>query len=415
VLMLDKAPSLANTQSLQDDFAALLEQSFETEAKPGSVVIGEVIRVDKDGLLVDIGGKSEGYVVHRELPNYPTPEEVAETYTKGQVREFFVLRSLDERGTGSRDEMLYPLSIRRVAAVKSWEVLADMKEAGTSVEVTVTGITKGGILVNIMDLKGFIPASQLRVAKTHQELMGEVLPTKILEVDKQKNKLILSHRAAVFEQKAMLRSETLTRLAEGEVVEGDIVKVTDFGVFVDIYGIDGLLPLSEISWQRLRHPSEALELGQRVKVQVLTVDQQQQRISLSLKRLQSDPWETVDSKFSIGDMLTGQVTRMLTSGVLIELMPGVEAYSVFEQGGKFYQLGEFCEFEIVSIASQDRRMTLAYRGDASQPNVEALPEGVALDAPMLLDKAEMLPSDDELADAPDAMDMDELPDLVSVG
>ncbi len=337
-------------------FAALLEQSFKTELTAGSVVVGEILKVEKDGLLVDVGGKSEGFVPLKEIPTCHSFDDLKTQFQAGQVREFFVSRDFDE-------EVQYTLSIRRVAIFKSWDRLTELKDANETVDVTVTGTTKGGILVSIVDLKGFIPASQLRVAKTLPDLVGDQLPAKILEVDKSKNKLILSHRAAVFEQKAAQRAETLRRLNAGDVVEGDIVKVTDFGVFVDIHGIDGLLPLSEITWRRIKHPSEVLALGQRIRVRVLTVDQTLQRISLSLKRLESDPWETVTSTYQPGNRVVGTISKMLTSGVLAELQPGIEAYCAYESGGKFYTVGEACDFEIVSISAAERKITLRYLGD----------------------------------------------------
>jgi ribosomal protein S1 len=253
----------------QEAFAAMLNKSFETPLKPGTIAIGEILRVEKDGLLVDIGGKSEGFVGLREISNCQNSDDLKATFKSGDVREFFILSESDN------DTVYYALSIRRVAAFKNWDKLAELKEANETVEATVVGSTKGGILVSVLDLKGFIPASQIRVAKTLNELVGETLPAKILEVDQKKNKLILSNRAAVFEAKAAQRNETLKKLNEGDIVHGHIVKVTDCGVFVDINGIDGLLPLSEISWQRINHPSQILSLGEHLTVQVLTVDGEQ--------------------------------------------------------------------------------------------------------------------------------------------
>ena len=343
---------------MQQDFAALLERSFETELKPTAIVLGEVLKLDRDGLRVDIGGKSEGYVPMKEIPGCFSLEELKNAYHLGQMVECFIMNDVDD------DEVQYTLSIRRVMMSKNWDRLSIMKEAGEIVETTVTGVTKGGVIVNIFGFKGFIPASQLRVAKTLNELVGDTLPTKILEVDRKKNKLILSHREAIFEQKAEMRARTIASLTEGDVVNGHVVKITDFGAFVDINGIDGLLPLSEITWRRIQHPSEVLELGQALTVRVLTVDRNLQRISLSLKRLESDPWDTVNTRFHVGEQLVGKVSKMLGSGILAELIPGVEAYCAYQHGGKFYQVGESYSFEIVSISADERRITLEYRGEA---------------------------------------------------
>ncbi len=356
-------PSVAN-ESLRADFAKLLEQSFQKELLPGMLTVGEVLKIEKDGLLVDVGGKSEGFVPIKEINGCRTLDELHALFEVGQVREFFIVRVNDENIN------CYTLSCRRVAAFKNWDKLKELKEENTTVEVTVTGSTKGGILVNVLDLKGFIPASQIRVAKTLDNLVGEVLTAKILEVDKSKNKLILSNRAAVFEAKAAMRAETLSKLHEGDLVDGEIVKVTDFGVFVDINGIDGLLPLSEISWRRINHPSEVLKLGERVQVRVLTVDQNLQRISLSKKRLEADPWDTVHEHFANGDELVGRVSKILSSGVLAELMPGIEAYCSFGAQGKFFYMNESYVFRIVSINSNDRRITLEFLSEAEKPKGE---------------------------------------------
>lgn len=342
---------------MRDAFAALLEKSFETDLKPGVIVVGEILKLDKDGLVVDVGGKSEGFVPMKEIPNCYKAEDLQTQYQVGQIIEFFVINSQD-----NKEEAHYLLSIRRVNAWKNWDKLAELKETNETVDVVVSGITKGGVIVNILTFKGFIPASQLRVAMAINDLVGETLPAKILEVDKKKNKLILSHREAVFEQKAKMRAETMGTLNEGDVVEGNVVKITDFGAFVDINGIDGLLPLSEITWRRIQHPSEVLTLGEKLTVRVLTVDTKLQRISLSLKRLESDPWETVNTMFKVGDQLDGRISKLLGSGALAELTPGVEAYCAYGPGERFYQIGESYPFEIVSISADERRITLAYRG-----------------------------------------------------
>lgn len=352
---------IETSEEMRQSFAALLEKSFETSLTPGTIVIGEILKIEKDGMAVDIGGKSEGFVPIKEVPACFNLEELRNGYQVGQCIEFFLLNVQD-----GKDEYRphYTLSIRRVNMWKNWDRLLELKEAREIVETTVTGTTKGGVLVSILGFKGFIPASQLRVAKTLHELIGDVLPAKILEVDKFKNKLILSHREAVFEQKAKMRQETIGKLNEGDVVDGEIVKITDFGVFVDINGIDGLLPLSEITWRRIQHPSEVLTLGQKLTVRVLTVDRDLQRISLSLKRLQPDPWEQVNTQFKVGDVLNGRISKLLSSGVLAELTPGVEAYCAYGNDGRQYYLGESYSFRIVSIFANDRRITLEYQGPA---------------------------------------------------
>ncbi len=352
---------LETSEEMRQSFADLLEKSFETALKPGTIVVGEILKLEKDGMTVDIGGKSEGFVPMKEVPGCYGVDQLRENYKPNQVLELFLLNQHD----GSDETRAhYTLSIRRVAMWKNWDRLMELRDSREIVETTVSGTTKGGVIVNILGFKGFIPASQLRVAKTLHDLIGDVLPAKILEVDKHKNKLILSHREAVFEQKAKMRAETIGKLNEGDIVEGEIVKITDFGVFVDINGIDGLLPLSEITWRRIQHPSEVLTLGERLTVRVLTVDRDLQRISLSLKRLQPDPWETVNEHFKVGEILNGRISKLLNSGVLAELAPGVEAYCAYDNSGRQYFLTESYSFRIVSIFAGERKITLEYQGSA---------------------------------------------------
>lgn len=348
-------PEVSN--DLRESFAALLEKTIQKDVRPGTVLVGEIIRVEKDHLLVDVGGKYEGVVPMKEIHNANTADELQQNYKPHQVHEFYLLRD-------NENDHNYLCSLRRVLTVKNWEQLNQVCDAKDTIDATIMGPTKGGMLANVMGIKGFIPASQLRVTKPLDELGGETLPVKVLEVDRGRNKLILSHRQAVFEQKAALRAETLSKLEEGAVVEGEVVKVTDFGVFVDINGIDGLLPLSEITWRRIKHPSDVLVLGEKVTVQVLSIDIERQRISLSLKRMEKDPWDLVEEQFSVGDRIEARVTKALASGVLAELIPGVEAYCAYGQTGNIYEVDTLYPFEVVSIAVADRRLTLEYAPDA---------------------------------------------------
>jgi small subunit ribosomal protein S1 len=340
--------------ALRESFAALLEKSIQKDVRPGNVVVGEVIRVDKDNLLVDVGGKYEGLVPLKEIHTCETSEEMAEQYKAHQVHEFFIVKD-------NEDEFHYQCSLRRVLTVKNWDMLVNSTESKETLEATILGPTKGGMLATVMGIKGFIPASQLRVTKSLDDLAGDVLPVKVLEVDRNRNKLILSHRQAVFEQKAAMRSDTLNKLEEGAIVKGEVVKVTDFGVFVDINGIDGLLPLSEITWRRIKHPSDVLVLGEHLTVRVLSIDIERQRISLSLKRMEKDPWDLVEEQFKLGDRLEARVTKQLASGVLAELLPGVEAYCAYGHHGRIFEVDEVYPFEVMSIAVHDRRLTLDYR------------------------------------------------------
>ncbi len=345
--------------ALRERFENLLAKTKDADPVSGELALGEILAIDKDGLRVDIGGKSEAVCPIREIPGSQNAEELNEQYKVGQAIEFFVMSEQDKDNAP-----YYRLSVRRVNAFKNWDQVEHLKSTGDIIEVTVAAATKGGVLVNVLDLKGFVPASQLRVPKTLPELVGETLMVKVLEVDKTKNKLILSNRAAVFETYAAQRRQTLEALEEGDIVEGNIVKMTHFGVFIDINGIDGLLPLSEISWRRVQHPSDVLELGQKVRVQVLNVDKDRQRISLSKKRLEEDPWDTLENTIAVGDEVEAPITKILNTGVLGELIPGVEAYCHMNSRPEPFEMGERYVFRVVSIYPDDRRITLKYLADA---------------------------------------------------
>jgi ribosomal protein S1 len=340
----------------QQTFAALLEGSFNRSLTSGHVVVGEIIRVDKDTLLVDIGGKYEGLVATREIPRLQLGQDLTMVYHPGQVTEFYILREFE-------DDTPFALSLRRVESYRDWDRLTTMMADNVVLDVLISGLTRGGILVQALTLKGFIPASQLRVGRPMENMVGETIPAKLLEVDRSRNKLILSHRAAVFEMEAEQRTKTLEMLHEELEVHGQVVKITHFGAFVDINGIDGLLPLSEISWRRLQHPSDVLTLGQSVHVTVLSIDREQERISLSMKRLSDDPWQTVRDRMTEGDMMTGQVTKLLNTGFLAELEAGIEAFCSFSRMSRDnVTVGEGYPFRIVSIAAPDRRITLEPAG-----------------------------------------------------
>lgn len=368
--VMDNPQTLDITDELRERFENLLAKTRDAEPVATELALGEILSMDKDGMRVDIGGKSEAVCPMREIPGCMNLEELEQQYKVGQAIEFYVMSEQDR----DDDSPYYRVSLRRVNAFKNWDQVDQLQSDDAIIEVTVTGATKGGVLVQVMDLKGFVPASQIRVAKTLPELVGETLQVKILEVDKTKNKLILSNRAAVFETYAAQRLQTLQALEEGDIVEGAIVKMTHFGVFIDINGIDGLLPLSEISWRRVQHPSDALQLGDKVRVQVLNIDLDRQRISLSKKRLEADPWDTLTDHVSVGDEVTAPITKQLNSGVLAEILPGVEAYCHVSSRPDPFEMGERYVFKIVSIYQDDRRITLKWVSDDVEPLAEEAPQ-----------------------------------------
>ena len=234
-------------------------------------------------------------------------------------KEIYILKQDEDQKIG----ML--LSLKRFACAQAWQTLQNAKITGETVTAKVVSLVKGGVIVEVNDLRGFIPASQLRTGMPFDGLMNQEIEVKVLEADAKRNKLILSQRQALAEQREQLVDEVISNLEVDQTVEGEVVRIADFGAFIDINGVDGLLPISEISWQRIKHPSDVLTLGQKIEVKVLKIDEDLKRISLSLKRIGDNPWEEIEDKFEEGQVITGTVNKVTSFGAFINIFPGVEA------------------------------------------------------------------------------------------
>ena len=268
-----------------DEFEQLLEESFAKSNSVADIVEGTVIKKETEGYLVSVkGAKMEAFLSNKELSSDAEELEI------GEVREFYVLKE-----ENNDDSML--LSLKRIAFAQAWAQLNDAKIQGDTILAKVVSTVKGGVLVDIADLKGFIPSSQLRTGTPFEGLVDTKIEVKVLEADPKKNKLILSQRQAVAEQRDQVVDNVLSSLEEEQIVSGNVVRITDFGAFVDINGIDGLLPISEISWQRIKHPSDVLTLGDTIEVKIIKIDQELKRISLSLKRMGENPWQQIEGQF----------------------------------------------------------------------------------------------------------------------
>lgn len=306
-----------NNEALISEFERLLNQSFDYNFKVADVIKGTVVKVDKTGILIDIGSKTEAVLPLRELSNVPfsNPEDIVSV---GDQKEFYILKEANEEGT-------ITVSLKRVHFAKNWDKLDELRQGDETITAKVISLVKGGVIVEVQELRGFIPASQLRTGTPHEGLIGQDLQVKILESDAKKNKLILSERLALAEERKRIAGNVVAKLEVDQVVEGEVVRIADFGAFVDIHGIDGLLPISEISWQRIKHPSDVLTLGQTIQVKILNIDNELNRISLSLKRMEENPWVSVESQFSEGQVIKGTVNKVTTFGAFVTIYPGVEA------------------------------------------------------------------------------------------
>lgn len=304
--------------NLKTEFEKLLQESFKYNFEQGDIVTGNVVRIERDGILVDVGGKSEGFVPIKELSNMPIndPDDVVKV---GDRLEFYILREENENGQ-------LTLSLKRVAQARGWVQLEQQKKSDETIRARISAVVKGGVVVDVYGLRGFVPASQLRVkGTTPEELIGMEIPMKILETDTKRNKLILSQRLAVQEEKAAQREKILSTLEANQEVTGEVVRIADFGAFIDLGGLDGLLPISEISWERVSHPSDVLKVGDMVSTKVLKVDRDKGHISLSLKQMQPDPWKEIENKFQEGQVLNGTVRKIQSFGAFVQIYPGVDA------------------------------------------------------------------------------------------
>lgn len=301
-----------------EDLTDLDYESTFVNLEQGRIVKGVVVRVDYNEALIDVGGKSEGYLPLKEISSTGL-SSAKDALQVGEEVELYILREANEDGQVT-------LSKKRVDQARGWHFAQDDADSNRIIKAKVIDVVRGGLLVELHRIRGFVPASQLRTTtETLEELKGSELPLKIIEINQKKNKLILSHRKALEDERSPLRAEVVANLEEGSVITGRIVRLVDFGAFVDVGGIDGLLPISEISWKRIAHPSEVLRAGEQVTVKVFKIDRDLNRVSLSLKRMQDDPWEAIKESFKEGDKVKGVVTKLAPFGAFIEIAEGVEA------------------------------------------------------------------------------------------
>ena len=287
------------------------------EITEGEVVRGTVVRVDKDEVLVDIGYKSEGVIPVAELSIRRSVNPIDEVKLGDEI-DALVMTMEDADGR-------LILSKKRARFEMAWKRIEGASETGEAVEGNVIEVVKGGLILDL-GVRGFLPASlvDIRRVQNLDEFLGRTLTCKVIELNRSRNNVVLSRRAVLEEERKEARQAILDQLSPGDVVEGVISNIVDFGAFVDLNGIDGLIHISELSWSHVNHPSEILEIGEKVEVKVLDIDRDRQRISLGLKQTQADPWQQVVDAYSEFDVVHGRVTKVVTFGAFVEILPGVE-------------------------------------------------------------------------------------------
>jgi small subunit ribosomal protein S1 len=351
-----------------DDFEALLNETFELKTPDeGSVVKGTVLAIEAGQAVIDVGYKMEGRVDLKEFAAPGKPAEIA----PGDVVEVYLERVENARGEAviSRDKA------RREAAWDRLEAAAAKEER---VEGAIFGRVKGGFTVDLGGAVAFLPGSQVDVRPVRDAgpLMGMPQPFQILKMDRRRGNIVVSRRAVLEESRAEQRAEIVARLTEGDVIDGVVKNITEYGAFVDLGGVDGLLHVTDMAWRRVNHPSEILSIGETVKVQVIKVNKETQRISLGMKQLQADPWDTVESKFPIGSKHTGRVTNITDYGAFVELEPGIEGLvHVSEMSwtkknvhpGKIVSTSQEVEVIVLEIDMVKRRVSLGLKQTQGNP------------------------------------------------
>ncbi len=326
----DQESSMAMTM---EDYLHFEEEAFKTP-NHGDIVDGVVVRVDPDEVLVDIGAKAEGVISSK-------------------------------------------VSLRRARAETTWLVAAEKQADGTVIDADVREQNKGGLIVNILGLRGFLPSSQVAraYAGSLETLVGKRIPVKILEVNRKRNRLIVSQKAAEDEDRARKREELFSRLQTGTTVKGTVSGITSYGAFVDIGGADGLIHISELSWDRVSKVTDVLQLGEEVTVKVIKLDPEQTRISLSLRQLQQDPWERLVQSMPVGSIVEGQVTKTKKYGAFLQIMPGIEgllhiselSWDHVERTEDVLKVGENVQVKVIGIDTARRRISLSLKQLSAPP------------------------------------------------
>lgn len=352
----------------RDDFAALLDKSLgESQSFEGKVVKGRVTAIENDLVVIDVGLKSEGRISIREF----TPPGQAPQVSVGDEVDVYVDRVENAFG----EAMLSRDRARREAA---WDKLETQFNAGERVDGTIFGRVKGGFTVDLGGAVAFLPGSQvdIRPVRDVTPLMGISQPFQLLKMDRKRGNIVVSRRSILEETRAEARTGLIQSLSEGQVIDGVVKNITDYGAFVDLGGIDGLLHVTDMSYKRVGHPNEVINIGDTVKVQIIRINRDTQRISLGMKQLESDPWEGAEAKYPVGAKLKGRVTNITEYGAFIELEPGIEGLvHVSEMSwvkknvhpGKIVSTSQEVDVLVLEVDGEKRRISLGLKQAQRNP------------------------------------------------
>ena len=376
-----------HTNPSRDDFAAMLEESFnKSDSLEGSVIKGKIVAIEKDMAVVDLGLKTEGRVALREFTG-PGREGAP---TIGDEVEVYLDRIENALGEAviSRD---------KARREESWVKLEKAFEAGEKVNGVIFNVVKGGYTVDLDGATAFLPRSQvdIRPVRDVGPLMNVPQPFQILKMDRRRGNIVVSRRTVLEETRAEARTELVSNLEEGQTVDGTVKNITDYGAFVDLGGIDGLLHVTDIAWRRVNHPTEVLNIGQSVKVKIIKINHETHRISLGMKQLQADPWQGIEAKYPVNARFSGTVTNIADYGAFVELEPGVEGLvHVSEMSwtkknvhpGKIVSTSQEVEVMVLDVDMSKRRISLGLKQCMANPwesFAEKYPSGTELEGEVL--------------------------------
>ena len=348
-----------------DNLSKLYADTFRG-LKRGAVTTGKVLQVKQDGVIVDVGSKSDGFIALSEL--------IDNEHTKlrpGDEIEVFVENLNDSSG-------FVKLSRQKAEGLKTWNLLDESFHKGEPIEGKIVGKVKGGMTVNIGGVNAFLPGSQidLKSPKNTDELIGQTFLFKVLNMNNKGHNIIVSRRVLLEEERNKLREETLDKLKEGAIIEGTVKNLTDYGAFIDLGGIDGLLHISDMSWGRISHPGELFSIGDTVEVLILSYDSGSQKVTLGYKQKAPDPWTLVDEKYPVGAKVIGKIIRLTDYGIFLELEQGVEGLVHVSEidwleknikPSKYFSIGDRVEAVILKLSKEDKKISLSIRHLKTNP------------------------------------------------
>ncbi|MCH4888851.1 30S ribosomal protein S1 [Acidaminobacter sp. JC074] len=347
-----------------NSMAELLEQ-FEKDfvvPKKGELVKGKVVSVSDKEIVVNIGYKADGIIPKSEVSNNDV--NLKEFAQEGQELEVYILKKDDGDGN-------VLLSLKRIAQLKDWTELEKLAEDATTITVTIKEAVKGGVIAYYNEIRGFIPASQIALHYVNDlsVYVGQTIEAKILEVNKNKRRAVFTRKQLLSEELSEKKAELWGNISEGAVVKGEVKRITSFGAFVDIGGLDGLIHISEMSWGRIKSPKEAVKIGDTVEVKVLTIDKETEKVSLSLKQVKNDPWIEFDNNYKVNDVVSAKVVNLTDFGAFLEIEPGLEGLvhisqisaERIEKPADVLKIGDACDAKIIEVNLEERKIKLSIR------------------------------------------------------